>query len=221
MGSVIAQVIKRTDPSQSIKKNKEMQSKFFSLFYLVVATIFLSGCVAGLLAGQAARVGYGSYKALDPENNIDLKLDQMETMRLQSQLDGVNHIAILAKSEIAQSFADRWEAGGKHASIITGYKDSGSLSRGKVKAALVRACKRSVDAAIYGRVNEKDTNHWGILAGKGATTIGADLFVYSCRRKKLDMWPVTMVSYAMKPTDNELDHSVGAGIAAKFIEISI
>lgn len=147
-------------------------------------------------------------------------MDTDGTERLRAQLKNTNHLSVLAKDTAAISFSDVWEKGGKQASVDTEHGDPTLMSLSQAKNAMVAACKKGIDASIYGRMGSVDVNRMGALIGKADTKMAADIYIYNCKSKKINSSAVIIAFNAMGQDPGQTDRSIGAGLAAKLLEIS-
>jgi len=188
---------------------------------LAVATSTLSGCVGGMLVSTAIRSGHALYGAHVKADKIaDVTIDPVAMQRIRDQMIGVNHVAILADTEIAMSFSDFWMDAGKLATVVMEFSDPSSLSQDQAKAALIAACKQNVDAAVFNK-----TRNPQILSSLDgyplAAQVSTDLYVYSCQHKKLEISPLMIDLNAKKHvTTEQMDQIIGASLAAKLIDIT-
>jgi hypothetical protein len=159
------------------------------------------------------------YNQLNPEKNVSIELDAAGRERLRGHLTGVNHLAILAKGTSAVAFSDVWEKAGKQSSIVSGQDDPATLSLSQAKTTLASACRSGVQASAYARGGDADVNRLGMLIGMAQATVKADLYVFNCRSRKLESAPLVISFNAMGVDGNQVDRSIGAGLAAKMLEI--
>ncbi len=182
-------------------------------------TALLYGCMAVPIAAVALS-GAGIYNTVNPEKNVDIAIADSDLERMRTQMNNVNHLAILASGTAALAFSDVWEKSGKQASIITGQGDPSVLSLSQAKGVLSSSCKKGVDASAYGRSGDVDVNRLSMLIGKANTKINADLYVYNCKTRKLDSCPMVISFNATGQDGNQADRSIGAGLAVKMLAIT-
>lgn len=189
-------------------------------FMVLIATMCLvSSCAVVPLAGVALG-GLGIYNTVNPEKNVNITMANSDLQRMRSQLNNVNHLAILANNSAAISFSDVWEKAGKRASIVSNQGDPAAISLSQARDALASACKSGVHASAYGRPGNRELNRLGLLIGKAQTTLEAELYVFNCSARKLESAPITIAFNALGKDDDQLDRSIGSGLAAKLLEIS-
>lgn len=112
-----------------------MPYKFIKLAALALIVVMLSGCIGGMLISTAVRSDYGLYNDHTKTGKIaNVIMDPGDMQRMRAQLVNANHVAILADSEIAMSFADIWLDAGRQATVLLEHSNPSTLSKKKGKS---------------------------------------------------------------------------------------
>ena len=199
-----------------------MPTNLSGFITLTISALTLSGCIGGMLVSTATRSSYALYNTHVKADKIaDVTMDPADIQQIRTQMIGVNHVAILADTEIAMSFADFWMETGKLATVLMEFSNPSALSLSQTKAALMAACKQSVDAAIFGRTGNPQPHSASTNGYPMASQVSTDLYVYSCQRKKLEISLLTIDFVTKKHTTTEqVDQIIGTSLAAKLVEIT-
>lgn len=200
----------------------KMLKNLYGFIIYIASILTLSGCIGGMLVSTAIRSGHALYDAHAKADKIaDVTIDPAAMQRIRAQMIGVNHVAILADTEIAMSFSDFWMDAGKLATVLMEFSNPSSLSLSQARAALMAACKQNVDAAVFSRTGNPQTLSASSDGYPSAAQVSTDLYVYSCQHKKLETSPLTIDFTAKKHTATEqVDQIIGTSLAAKLVDIT-
>ncbi len=181
-----------------------------------MTVIFQSGCAVAPIAVLAAG-GFQQWNMMNPEQNIEITIDEQDHPIIKSQLKNVSHIGILAKGQGAIGFSDYWEQAGNRATVVNGI-DPESVSLSQAKSELASTCRKGVHASAFSRLINTETNTMSAMLGKASIYMDVDLYIRNCKLGTTQLIPLSISFNAMG--DNlQVDRALGAGIAAKFVEI--
>lgn len=86
---------------------------------------------------------------------------------------------------------------------------------------LIDTCKQNVDAAVFGNIRNRQAVSPSQVKNQIPTEMEADLHVYSCHRQKFESSSFIVDLHTKgQVANNEIEQSIGAGLAAKLIEIT-
>lgn len=215
-------LVTKQPPAKAGGFNLMMDNKFIKLAVLALIVVMLSGCIGGMLISTATRSGYGLYNDHTKAGKIaNVIMGPGDMQRMRAQLVNANHVAILTDSEMAMSFADIWLDAGRQATVLLEHSNPSILSKKKVKVILIDSCKRNVDAAVFGNIRNRQAVSPSQVKNQIPAEMEANLYVYSCYRQKFESSSFIVDLHTKgQVVNNEIEQSIGAGLAAKLIEIT-
>lgn len=132
----------------------------------------------------------------------------------------VNDSANFLQNRSTFALFDVWEKKCKQLLITKGQGDPVVISLNTEKTILASVCRSGMQDFEYIRAGNADVNWLGMLIGKAQATINADFYVFNCHSKKLESLPLVISFNALGVDTGQVDRSIGAGVAAKMLEIS-